>query len=748
MNIIVAILIFSILGAALVKILSSSTFSQVGSNSSMRAYYLAEGGYRYAGSKFLHAPGGTESARDDMLLTLNNTTYTMANNGGTFSLQSYPWFYKSSFTGSTTSSLITKVNGDKSPNLTIPTSGKISVSGSIYNYSSIASSGSNPVTVTFNGISPAFTAVPADKTTVLPVGVSTATTQTFANGGNLTLASGASSFPPFHGTFKIEGNNTAYAYQSLSGNTLTNITDFSNSAAIFSVSVPASKNVTLLKYLELHSTGTVGSGSMLTRRMVNYRGPIASTATDQGGGGQPEQTPDLQAIADASGATSTGQFGTVTLGGDIALKVTQTTSGSGQGNQPSTEAYVTLPSGTANPIYQSWNGAGSYLSYDVQVKVATGDIWDGSKFTSNPDTYSAGVLFRATPLSNQSTYYGLSYMRSFIDPQGDTDGIADSLTPPPPSGTYTNWANNTLYVVGNLVKSSNVYYRCISAHTSSNANKPSNTTYWEPYKQAMIVLWTRNGNQGNGDDNWLAYKTLNEGGTEFAIDSLAHIKDWSTIVARVAEAASIKLTVSTASLISVGDTVTGGNGTATAIVYKKINDSDGNVVLLLNNVVGTFTRPNTVGTYTTDAGWGYRARDNYIWAFYSDTSDHSSNTTPTDNVRLGEPRGTINWPNTDIPSWQATGDKFTLVQWSSSLNTAQDSTLRLMGSGMEANAIIRTQKWTTGSYTLASFPPEIGLVSVGSTSTQTYFDDFSYYLRGAADGGTPSAIGFLPPIQQ
>ncbi len=749
-NIIVAIIIFSILGAALVKILSSSAFSQVGSNSSMRAYYLAEGGYRYAGSQFLHAGAPpTESTRDNMLLTLHNTTYTMANNIDKFQLDSFPWFYKT-VSGSTTTSLITVIKGAIPAALaTMPSPGRLWIGSAAYSYTGytvgvFTPTIGTPVTFTVN-LLPA--SVPGDDVTVLPV-ASPASAQTLSNGGQLTLASG-DFFPLYGGTFKLSGSNTVYTYKNKNsaGNILQNIRDFNDPATPFtSVSVTTLTDVTLLKYLELHSTGTVGSGIMLTNRMVNYRGPISSTATDQGGGGQPEQILDLAAIAAASGATSTGQFGIVSLGGDTALKVTQTTSGSGQGNQPSTEAYVTLPSGTSNPLYQSWNAAGNYLSYDVQVKIATGD-WSTDHFINKPDTYSAGVLFRATPLSNQSTYYGLSYMRSFIDPNSSTtDGIADTLTPPP-SGSYTVWSSGNNYAVGDIVSYSGVYYRCIAVHTSNNPNRPPSAN-WDPYKRAMIVLWTRNGNAGNGDDNWLAYKTLDEGGADFVLDSSAHIKDWSTIMARVVEAASIKLAVSDAPLVSVGDTIIGGNGTATAKVYKKINDIDGNVVLLLNNVVGTFTRPATVGSYNTDAGWGYRLRDNYIWAFYSDTGDHGSNTTAVDNTRLGEPRGTITWPNTDIPNWDADGDKFTLVQWGSNLNTSQDSTLRIMGSGKEAGAIIRTSKWTTGSYTLDSFPPEIGLVSVGSTSTQTYFDDFAYYLRGAADGGTPSAIGFLPPIQQ
>ena len=695
LGLLMAMVILATLGAALLPITASSQFTLVSANSSMKAYYLAEAGYRYAGSRFLHG-GSTEDARDGQLEALHNQTFTLADNYGTFYLEIYPFYYKTT-ANPTGNSLPTKIPGGFLAGRIIPTPGRLKILGKVYSYENFVRNGSN---VTFIG-STNWPSIPVG-TTVLPVGVSLGSQQQITRGGDLVLSSGADAFPQYWGTFKVGNTSGVYLYRKRNGNKLERITLFSDPLADFTKTVPANSDIVLLKYLELHSTGTLGGGLMYTRREVIYRGPIAATSSDQGEGGasQPENSVDLSMLAAASGHTNTGEFETVNLGGDQALHVKKTTSGSGSGNQPSVEAYVMLPPGSTNPIYQSWEGAGSYLSYDLQVKVATG-VWNGNYFQDKPSTYCAGVTFRASPLSNQSTFYGLSLMRTISGHGHESDGIQDTMLP---RDDYEN--------------------------------------------RAMIVLWTRNGNQANGDDHWLAYKLLDETvGSDYIVDNEGKVKDWSTLMVRVVEAASLKLNVNDAPNVSVGEIITGGSGTAR--VYKKINDNDGKVVLLLTNVEGTFSLPPTVKGYTTNPSWGFRPRDNYIWAFFTDTADHSADATAINNIRLGEPRATINWPITEIQGWNGQNDKFTLVQWAGELNISPDgdNTLRLMGTGKEQNAIIRTNKWTTENYQAASFPPEIGVVSLGENSVKTYFDDLAFYLRGAFDGaGNP--IGFLPPLQQ
>lgn len=744
-GLVVAMVIFAILGAALLPINATSTMNLIGSNSSLKAYYLAESGYRYAGSQFAHA-GSTEKAKDDKLEALHDQTFTLADNGGNFYLEIFPWYFKT-VAGSTATTLLAKIPGGfPATGRTIPASGKLKVGSAVYPYSSFSRTGSNVTFMMGASMSP----VPAEDIAILPVASASPTTLT--RDGNLTLISGVEAFPAYIGTFRIGTDNTVYTYRKKNGSVLEGVAMFDSPQQAFSTTVANGADVACLKYLEIRSTGSVGGGMFSTARRVNYSGPIATAAGDQGGAAS-ETVPDLADIA-ATGGESTGTFETTTLGGDTALHVEQTTGGSGSGNQPSTEAYISLPPGASNPIYQSWNKAGSFLSYDAQVKIATGD-WSADHFINKPETYCAGLTFRASPLSNQSTYYGLSLMRTHAGSGSSADGIADSMLPPVSPPAATTWASGTSYTVGDIAIRSDDYYQCIVAHTSSNSNRPPDASYWLALSysnadKAMVVFWTRNGNAGDGDDNWLAYKLLDEtAGSDYVVDSDGKTKDWSTLAVRVVEAASLRFN-SSATQFQAGETVVGTTSGASGVVFRKIQTSGGvQEVILLNNVTGTFTPGEQVSSpsQTAIAHAEYRPRDNYIWAFYTDVGDHSSDAAAVNNVHLGQARGSMNWPLTEVSSWSAAEDKFVLVQWNAGINTAQDAALLIMGSGKEANAIVRTNQWTTEGYSSENFPPELGIVSLGGSSVKTYFDDLAFYLRGAADAGG-GAIGFLPPVQQ
>ncbi len=540
------------------------------------------------------------------------------------------------------------------------------------------------------------------------------------------------------------------------------------------------------------STGIADANSSWpVRRKLTY----VSSSSGGGGSGPGPPTPvSTPTVAGGSG-NSTGSFTTGTYYGNVGA--TQVTGTTGNVNQPQTypEAFGT-PAWTTNPFCQAWSTAGNYLSYDVQLKVSEehgqppqwnsyttynldDTVWSGtptnyyiclqSTCTSYGwgqvvFVYQLGGIFRTTSITTQMHAYGLIYYRSTLYTSGGT----------PIDGAHANMMPDNL-----------------------------------PDNAPAILLFTRDGNQGS-DNHWLAYMPLVA--TDFVVDQYGFLKPWSTLVARVVEAASIKLSATTAANINIGDQVTGGAGSAKII--KMINDSDNRVVLLLNNVSGAFTSPVTVGgsSYATYNGWGdagsipawqdntlyrvgdwvqrssvnyrcilqhtsknnnpgrirppnatywvedtpisfYRPRDNYIWAFYADTDNHPTyNATATDDTRREKDLFPANltgfsppFPLADVQAWDAANDDFTLATWatgSTNLNTAVDSSLKLLGTGKELNAIIRTNRWVTGSYPTdcASFPPEIGVISKGTTSMQNAYDDLAYrILESGGSGGTPSA---------
>ena len=144
-----------------------------------------------------------------------------------------------------------------------------------------------------------------------------------------------------------------------------------------------------------------------------------------------------------------------------------------------------------------------------------------------------------------------------------------------------------------------------------------------------------------------------------------------------------------------------------------------------------------------------RQKDNYIRAYFGNTGTRGTpDTNPLNtNNRSGNPRitppGDLKWPVDDVSDWAPANDAYTLVQWENASNgevTGGDAVLRL-GTGPEANAIIRTSALTTpdsGTFTRA----EVGLDTWGSSSTSVYFDDYG------VQAFTPSQAVFGTPIQQ
>ncbi len=455
----------------------------------------------------------------------------------------------------------------------------------------------------------------------------------------------------------------------------------------------------------IQSTGLVNAGLWTrSRRLITWN----MAKSSMGGGNNPPPV-NLSDFLDNQPKNGTaGDYSVVNVDGSSALKVDENKHGNPE------EAYIAMPAWaeSLNPFYNAWNAAGGFLSYDSQVKLAIGDN-SGTPFTYRPAQYCMGITTQhhRTTSAQQHYFYSLSVVRTYGG-SGRGDNIPNSLI------EGTGVANNT----------------------------------------PMIMLWVRNQNQS---DHWLAFQQISTSDyilseSYFFFSHWPSIKPWTTLYLRVVEAASIKLTRNDAPLISVGAIINGATGTGKVI--KKIQDSDvnGNVVLLLNNIEGNFTRPLAVSGYETDSTWGYRSKDNYIWAFYGDVSAHgTSNSTPLDNNRLANPRnGSLAWADTYMADWNALNDHFRLVQWNPNLlNTSSygDPQVRLMGKDKEFNAIIRTNKIVTAN-TYASqsdFPAMLGLVCLGDACdgeqleigwSTGYYDDLAY-LTGTGSGN-PSGVQY------
>jgi len=438
-GLIVTMMIFAALGAGMVAMTGTSTSSQVTANTTSKAYYLAESGFRYAASQYLNATdilppnGEIEDDRNRELIALDGSTFTFVNPDERFSLEVYSYYFiTTALFPAGSMSIVTTFAGQRPTDFTMPaTNGRLEIENRIYSYSTY-----NVVTGNFALNSPLIDPI-ADRMNVLPVGIPSGAVN-MTNGGDLTLTD-ASFFPAITGKFMING--IAYTYQTRNGNTLENITDANQPNRVFTLPVNATTNLILRPYLKVHSTGTVGQGVQAASRLIVYNVPIPDSPTE----GVLVEFHDRLDDTSHLNASTWGTHAAQNVGGDFALKVTNTTS---EGiieksliglNWQSTDANL----GSAHSL------SGRFLSYDAQVKVG----FDPSTYPdANDADYAAGLSFR---LDESNNSYGVSFMEADSD---SGSAIDPDIIPP-----------------GN-------------------------------YDVPMIVLWQQT-NSG-ADRDWLAYKYL------------------------------------------------------------------------------------------------------------------------------------------------------------------------------------------------------------------------------------------------
>jgi len=416
---IVTMVVLSSIGAAMVSLTSTSTFSRVGSNSAERAYFLAESGYRYAASRYLNAAG--ETAKDNELVAMHTQqTFTLLNDNGQFQLRVYPYYFKTTGSGSVTpaATLDATVPGGFPPGLTLST-GRLMIGSKFYDYISATHTGSN-VTFTFGSPIPQ----PPAGTDVLSVAISRSSNQTVSKGEDINLDSNdyARAFPSRNGTIKVDGHIYAYGEVDLENNRLTGIYDPAE-PNMSPFNVGANTNIILQKFAKLHSTGVFGQGSIQTKREIIFHVPLPTSST-----GEKEEFHDTFEDKSHWEPSTLGSHEIKTIAGDKALKVTGM--GDVAGAVGAKGSLITLNWKATNVnLARAHQAAGHYLSYDAQVKIGFDPpppwTYDGMPF---PEYYMAGISFRQ---KYNGDCYGLSFLHgdNSYDRGDITDGIPDEIVP-------------------------------------------------------------------------------------------------------------------------------------------------------------------------------------------------------------------------------------------------------------------------------------------------------------------------------
>jgi prepilin-type N-terminal cleavage/methylation domain-containing protein len=425
-GLVVTMLIFAVMAAGMVSLTSTSTSNQVTSNSTARAYYLAESGFRYAASEYLNTgdldfDGETIDNRNQRFETLHDVEFTLSNPNEKFRLRFYPYYFTTTVNHTPgNSSIQIKFSGAQPADLTVPATGKLEIGSYIYSYGSY-----NAGTGVFGSLSPVLQETIIDNMSVTPV-ANPSGSETVTQNDTLTL-SDASAFPIVNGIFKINGDK--YAYVSRNGNILQNITDAEEPSQPFSVDVTSSTDVVLWRFIKVISLGTVGQHDLKATRQITYNVPLPW---------KPEKVEKVEfydPFDDTShlNASTFGSHGVVDIGGDSALKVTSTD--------------FTSLSAKASLISINWSStrvnfasahlsAGRFLSYDAQTKIGldspfiAGNWSDGNEEGTAPDGlpkyFMAGIAFR---LDENLNTYGVGFTRGSTNRSPTPDNIGNDLMP-------------------------------------------------------------------------------------------------------------------------------------------------------------------------------------------------------------------------------------------------------------------------------------------------------------------------------
>jgi hypothetical protein len=750
-GIIVAILVFAALGAAIVPMISSSQLHRTEAGRSAQAYYLAESGMRFAASQYLNATG--ENAKYSALNALHGVAYQLQDNQGAFSVSVTPYYFLVDGDHLNTTTLITRFYGDT--DFSFPMAGgKLSLDETVYTFSAAAITGQ---VVTFSGLSASLT-VPAD-TPVYPVAQTVA--QTVSKGGDLSLSPGSGvMFPDRNGSFVLAGNTYTYRENSRDTNELMGVKrtdgyDFSD------LIVTADEDIRLKKYVKITATGSVGSGDGMASRDIVYHVQIPEEK-------EPQRIlfHDKFDNLDMWEASELGTHQTTDLGGNSVLRVTGI---SQTGADMPSASLVSLNTGAVqfNPD-----------QFDTQVKIGFEP--------ATPDYYTAGISFRLTEGGDKT--YGLSLQRSA--PSGDTsatDNIYNGLKP-------FSVDKVQAIILWQSVGSSDSDKQWLAYKQISDVNLDSST------QEITELQWTDNLGKKYSDPitdlnavpvlpcdyrtinlrfsstcdpllsdctslevsidggvNWIVVPANQVDLTAYAGQAIAAIRfrinasatGWhifnieftaddfevenATLLARFTEKASVTFSGGDHGPIEPGDRIIGDLSFASATVYgSPVVESgswatlDAAGTLLLDQVDGAFQigerlsvsgKPGNLATLI-----GFRVQDHFIQAYYGTASGCGTpNTDPLDGEKHAYPIDPpdLIWPPDEGEPWTADNDYFQLVQWDA-LNHAVGTVASVNSRDQPDTRIRSSEAVLTGS------GATLGLHTFGKGFLDLYFDDFGY----------------------
>ncbi|RJQ66077.1 MAG: hypothetical protein C4519_26280 [Desulfobacteraceae bacterium] len=766
-GLIVAILLISIIGAALLSQTTTATFHTVSANSGNRAFYLAESGYRYAAAKM--AAGAD-------LNVLHGRTYSLSA-GEQFTLSFQPHIFR--VTNVQPQWLTTEVPYGVAPAFASQR-GRLRINnGPSLAYRDIENQAGNRVRFRREGGNWNGLAAIGDSVSLVVLSDGTAVAQ----GGDLHLqaATPAAVFPEHNGRFQLNG--VLYRYVTRENTRLRGIARVDGAWAPLA---PANGDeVVLQPFVKVASTGIFGQGTLGTNRLITYHVPIGT-----GGATASEwhERFDDPSLGNWNAPSSEGAHAVAAVDGGNALRVT------GTDRLPATQldsSQLALNWSQAGvDLASAWSGNGNLLNYDVQAKI----------FLNDEPVYLAGLSVR---LDGNGNHYGISLLKAASN---NADGIPDNIVPIPDQpmivlwerahADYRNWrwlAYKTL-VPSDFSQGGIIYFEDdmeagttkwttdapwgLVANSPPANNPPSPTRCWHDspggdspedadisIESVSFDLSTAIAPQLSFYHRFDLYRfwflgwyedyadveiSTNNGGGSGAWTRLARYTGtqalWTPVTIDLTDYAG-RRNVRIRFRLRTRDWLLSGNSPGDGWYVDDVQVYDRQVswpTLLVR-----IREQNAAG----GAFAGQRVND--IQVFFGDNAPSGTpDGDPRDNRRLANARDQVNWPPDDVNDTDAGSDYFTLVRWDAA-NPGVTS-IELRGAGVESNTILRSNNpvlTTPASGVFAASRPEIGLHtwgwgSVGGVPNNTrtpdiFFDDFAIRLPGR-----PGAFGFLPALQE
>ena len=462
-TLIAALVAFSAFGAVMVAMFGTAALSQASGNTSHRAYYMAESGFRYAASRYIAVDMGSErandTARDNLLESeIHGKTFSLATGDGGFRLDVYPYYYRV-IEAPTGNVLRTKVTGGYPlqgdlTDLGLSTSVRIKKADGSYPASpnvriSRVTSVTGTNEVRFTKLSGNWDSDIDVGSTVSPMCIpdydEPLTLRDVDGDGRLDLEikanTGARLFPEKNGVFEaqfVEGPRIlSYRRLNIDNGRLEGISDPSGASLPTGPLVNPGLNpalwgnniIALMNFVRIESTGTIGQGSAAVSRKVTYYTPIGYTAAPA--------APKEQFRDDMSNLSNW-------LTGDSISRIGAATPGTAHGSAMKVDAMqevTTIPGGgvlkfrefqvglnlsgatllSGENVYpavqREWLRAGNYLSYDLQVKA----LYPSALYPSARQAF--GLTFRLDDKGNALGFTFAKGVPGADASDSDNDGI-------------------------------------------------------------------------------------------------------------------------------------------------------------------------------------------------------------------------------------------------------------------------------------------------------------------------------------